>query len=110
MTATTAPHGNLGYWPNDLEASTTGNCIPTCDASRPDDLGSMSLVVVLRTFHRDSYVGLVLVTLTSAEGHSHSRLPHAHVIATGGLDTPAWLTISQLSTQKTPSFWFCLPF
>ena len=39
-----------------------------------------------------------------------ARLPHAYVNATGGLDTPVWLSISQLSTQKIPSSWFFVPF
>ena len=37
-------------------------------------------------------------------------LPYTRVIATGGLITLAWLNLSQLSTQTTPSFWFCVPF
>ena len=61
-------HGDLGSWPDDLKASPIGDYIPACDASRPDDLGSMSLVVALRTFRHDIYVGLVLVTLTMSEG------------------------------------------
>ena len=42
--------------------------IPASDASCPDDLGLMSLVVVLLTFRRDNYVGLVLVTLNPVWG------------------------------------------
>ena len=61
-------HGDLGSWPDDLEASTIGSYIPAWDACRPDDLGSMSLVMVLRTFRRDSYVGLVLVPLNHVWG------------------------------------------
>ena len=47
---------------------------------------------------------------TNAKNHSHSRLLHVHVHRTRGLDTPAWLTVSQLSTRNTPSFWFCVSF
>ena len=61
-------HDVLGSWPDDLEASTTGCYIPILDACRPDDLGSRSLVMVLRTFRRDSYVGLVLVLLNHVWG------------------------------------------
>ena len=38
-------HGDLESQPDDLEASTNGAYIPAFDASRPDDLGSVSLVV-----------------------------------------------------------------
>ena len=40
-------HGDLGSWPDDLEASAIGDYIPAYDASRPDDLGSVSLVVAM---------------------------------------------------------------
>ena len=61
-------HDVLGSWPDDLEASTTGCYIPIWDACQPDDLGSRSLVMTLRNFRRDGYVGLVLVLLVTMFG------------------------------------------
>ena len=82
--------------------------------AQPYDVCPFGYMAGLGSVHQDidveACLGHDINGFQSIAPGTSTHLPHAHIDAAEGLDTPIYLSTPQLSIQMTSSSWFCVHF